>query len=94
MFRETLTEMKVKTVNVIEKNKLTTIFHGLYPYISTTEMTSKCSKIFLTSFLTSRGVQTMENCCLLLTLKALITLESYPRQIFHGKVLEKRFSPF
>ena len=92
MFRETLTEMKVKTVNVIEKNKLTTIFHGLYPYRP--RMTSKCSKIFLTSFLTSIGVQTMENCCLLLTLKAVITLESYPRQIFHGKVLEKRFLLF
>ena len=34
------------------------------------------------------------NCCLLLTLKAVITLESFPLQIFHDKVLETRFSPF
>ena len=32
IFRETSTEMDVKTFNVIVKNKSTTIFHGLYSY--------------------------------------------------------------
>ena len=32
IFRETSTEMDVKTLNVIVKNKSTTIFHGLYSY--------------------------------------------------------------
>ena len=46
IFRETSTEMDVKTFNVIVKNKSTTFFHGLYSYVlCTTEMTSKCSKL-------------------------------------------------
>ena len=32
IFRETSTEMDVKTFNVIVKKKSTTIFHGLYSY--------------------------------------------------------------
>ena len=32
IFRETSTEMDVKTFDVIVKNKSTTIFHGLYSY--------------------------------------------------------------
>ena len=62
--------------------------------LSTIEMTSKCSKLFFDVISNvDRGTDN-GNCCLLLTLKAVITLESFPLQIFHDKVLETRFSPF